>query len=194
MVSCSCPLSTSTLRGAQAAVTALALGLFAAGCAPRVPGSSTSSGGARATDFTLRATDGKTVHLSDYLGKDVVMLSFWATWCTPCLGEVPHLVSLNERFKGQGFVLLSVAMDGPETIANVEPTARRYAMNYPVLLDEETRVMSVYNPTRDAPFTVLIGRDGRIAETRVGFAPGDEKVLEEHVRALLGAADAGQSP
>lgn len=180
----------SFLVGALVVATAAVL---STGCAPRVPGRSGTSG-ARATDFSLRALDGKTYHLSDYLGRDVVMLSFWATWCTPCMGEVPHLVQLNDRYKGRGLVLLSVAMDGPETIANLEPTARRLAINYPVLLDEETRVMSIYNPTRDAPFTVLIGRDGRVAETRVGFAPGDEKVLEEHVRALLEAGDAGSVP
>ena len=125
------------------------------------------------------------VILQKSLGKDVVLLTFWATWCTPCLGEVPHLVKLHQTYQGKGLTVLSVAMDGPETLANVEPTARRYGVTYPVLLDEETRVMAMYNPARDAPFTVLIGKDGTIAETRVGFAPGDEKVLEEHLLALM---------
>ncbi|MHB8875042.1 MAG: peroxiredoxin family protein [Myxococcaceae bacterium] len=175
-----------------ARLTLLVAALSFGGCAPKVPGAvAPSTGAARASDFTLRALDGSTVHLSDYLGKDVVMISFWATWCTPCLGEVPHLVKLHQKYKGQGFTLLSIAMDGPETMANVEPTARRYGIDYPVLLDEDTRVLSVYNPARDAPFTVIIGKDGRIAETRVGFAHGEETVLEERLRGLLGLAAAG---
>jgi len=163
------------------------------GCAPRVPGAANTTAKARASDFSLRALDGSNVRLSDYLGRDVVLLTFWATWCTPCLGEVPHLVKLHETYKDKGLKVLSIAMDGPETIANVEPTARRYGVTYPVLLDEDTRVMAVYNPARDAPFTVLIGKDGTIAETRVGHAPGDEKILEEHLLALMGQSAPGPS-
>lgn len=156
-----------------------------AACAPRVPGAEHTL--ARATDFSLQAVDGSTVHLSDSLGKEVVMISFWATWCGPCLGEMPALEVLHQRYRNQGFKLLSVAMDGPDTLANVEPTVRRFHISYPVLLDQETRVVSVYNPTRDAPFTVLIGRDGRIAETRVGYSPGDETQLEAQIRKLIAA-------
>ena len=163
--------------------------LASAACAPRVPG--TAPAAARASDFTLRALDGSTVHLSDHLGRDVVLLSFWATWCKPCLGEVPHLEALHQKYKGQGLAVLSVSMDGPETLADLEPTARRYGITYPVLLDEDTRVVSLFNPARDAPFTVIIGRDGRVAETRVGFAPGDEKVLDEHLKTLLAASAEG---
>jgi peroxiredoxin len=178
----------ASLLARAAVVAALSC---SAGCAPRVAGTGSPQAKARATDFSLRALDGSTVRLSDHLGKDVVLLTFWATWCTPCLGEVPHLVKLHEAYKGKGLTVLSVAMDGPETIANVEPTARRYGVTYPVLLDEETRVMAVYNPARDAPFTVLIAKDGTIAETRVGFAPGDEKVLEEHLLALMAQSGPG---
>src|SRR5688572_836396 len=131
----------------------LALPILLAGCVPGAPGSTTSA--ARASDFTLRALDGSTVRLSNHLGKDVVLLSFWATWCAPCLGEMPALEALHQAYKAQGFALLSVAMDGPESLANVESIARRYGLTYPVLLDEDTRVVAVYNPTRDAPFAVL---------------------------------------
>src|SRR5262245_17624566 len=71
--------------------------------------------GARATDFTLRDVDGRTVHLSDYLGKNVVLVNFWATWCAPCAGELPHLERLYETYKAKGFVVLSISMDGPES-------------------------------------------------------------------------------
>jgi peroxiredoxin len=179
--------STSRLTVVFLALTAAAL---ACGCtAAHAPGAGASS--AKATDFTLRALDGSTVRLSDHLGQEVVMLSFWATWCGPCLGEMPALENLHKTYKAQGFRLLSVAMDGPETMAEVEPTARRYGLTYPVLLDQDTRVVAVYNPTRDAPFTVLIGRDGRIAETKVGYSPGDEKQLEEKIRALVAESPQG---
>jgi peroxiredoxin len=142
--------------------------------------------GAPATDFTLRDTDGNTIHLSDYLGKNVVLIDFWATWCTPCEAELPHLESLFESEKPKGFVVLGVSMDGPETVAQVGPVARRYNLTFPVLLDEETKVVNIYNPKRTAPLSVLIDRKGQIARVRSGYNAGDEKLIQEDVRSLLG--------
>jgi peroxiredoxin len=145
-----------------------------------------SSGiGAQASDFTLRDTDGKNVRLSDYLGKDVVLIDFWATWCVPCEAELPHLQQLFEENKEKGFVVLGVAMDGPETVAQVGPFARRYNLSFPVLLDEETKVVGVYNPKRTAPLSILIDRKGQIARVRSGFSAGDEKLIAEDVASLV---------
>jgi peroxiredoxin len=145
---------------------------------------STTVGG-QASDFTLRDTDGKQIHLSDYLTKDVVLIDFWATWCVPCEAELPHLESLYKQYKDKGFVVLGIAMDGPETIAQVGPFARRYDLSFPVLLDEETKVVGVYNPKRTAPLSVLVDRKGQIARVRSGFSAGDEKLIEEDVRSLV---------
>jgi peroxiredoxin len=141
--------------------------------------------GARATDFTLRDTDGKTVQLSDYLGKDVILLDFWATWCVPCQAELPHLQKLYGEQKDRGFVVLGIAMDGPESIAMVGTYARRYGLTFPVLLDEETKVVNVYNPKRTAPLSVLIDRRGQIARIRDGYSAGDEKLIADDVASLI---------
>lgn len=169
------------------ALRALCVAALLTGC---IPGAATTSS-AQASDFTLRALDGSTVRLSNHLGKDVVLLTFWATWCAPCMGEMPTLEALHQAYKDQGFALLSVAMDGPESLANVESIARRYGLTFPVLLDEDTRVVAVYNPTRDAPFAVLIGRDGRIVQTRVGYSPGDEKALDAKIKQLVAEPGSG---
>jgi len=144
--------------------------------------------GAPAPDFTLRDLDGRNSTLSDHFGKDVILLNFWATWCVPCGAEMPHLEQMYQKHKGEGFVVLGIAMDGPETIAQVGPFARRYGLNFPVLLDEETRVVGVYNPKRTAPLNILIDRKGQIARVRNGYNAGDEKLVEADVAALLGAA------
>ncbi len=99
---------------------------------------------------------------------------------------MPHLEQLYQAHKGQGFVVLGVSMDGPESVAQVGPFARRYGMTFPVLLDEETRVVGVYNPKRTAPLNVLIDRKGQIARIRNGYNAGDEKLVEADVAALLG--------
>jgi peroxiredoxin len=142
--------------------------------------------GAQATDFTLRDVDGKNVQLSDYLGKKVVLIDFWATWCVPCGAEMPHLEALYDAQKDKGLVLLGVAMDGPETVAQVGPFARQHNLSFPVLLDEETKVTSIYNPKRTAPMSVLIDRKGQIARVRSGYSAGDEKLIADDVASLLG--------
>jgi peroxiredoxin len=142
--------------------------------------------GAAATDFTLRDLDGKNVRLSDYLQKDVVLIDFWATWCVPCAAELPHLEKLYEDYKDRGFVVLGVAMDGPESVAQVGPFARRYNLQFPVLLDEETKVVNIYNPKRTAPLSVLIDRKGQIARIRSGYSAGDEQLIHADVASLVG--------
>jgi peroxiredoxin len=142
--------------------------------------------GAPAPDFTLRDLDGRNESLSDHLGKDVILLDFWATWCVPCGAEMPHLEKLYQDHKAQGFVVLGIAMDGPETVAQVGPFARRYGINFPVLLDEETRVVGVYNPKRTAPLGVLIDRKGQVARVRDGYNAGDETLVDADVVSLLG--------
>jgi peroxiredoxin len=140
--------------------------------------------GSSVTDFTLRDIDGKTVHLSDYSGQ-VVLIVFWATWCVPCHAQLPLLETMYNTYKKDGFVVLAVSMDGPESVANVAPDIRRYALTYPILLDEETKVTSIYNPKRTAPLSLLISQKGQITQVRQGFNVGDEKLTEADVKALF---------
>jgi peroxiredoxin len=142
--------------------------------------------GSAATDFTLRdAETGRDVRLSDYAGR-VVLIDFWATWCQPCVAAIPHLQEMYTRLKDAGFVVLGVSMDGPESVATVAPFMRSLGVTFPVLLDEETRVVSIYNPKRSAPMQVLVDRQGRIAQMRQGYSAGDETLIEAEVTRLLG--------
>jgi peroxiredoxin len=186
--------SISTWNSSVALLLALAL----TACGASQPGSSQASDQApgqasdqasgqasgQTADFALRDTEGRLVRLSDHRGK-VVLVNFWATWCVPCAAELPHLQRLYEAYGDQGFVVLAISMDGPESVAEVVPRARRYGLTFPVLLDEETRVVAVYNPKRSAPFTALIGRDGAVAKTREGYSAGDEIAIEADIQALL---------
>ncbi len=143
--------------------------------------------GAPAPDFTLRDLDGRNFTLSDHLGKDVILLNFWATWCVPCAAEMPTLEQVYLAHKDKGFVVLAISMDGPESVAQVGPLARRYGVTFPVLLDEETKVVGVYNPKRTAPLNVLIDRKGQVVRIRNGYNAGDEKLVDADVAALVGA-------
>lgn len=156
-------------------------------------GSSGSAGsGATASDFTARDTDGKTVKLSQYLGKNAIVLNFCATWCEPCVAEFPHLRRMYDANKSKGLVILAVAMDGPETSANVAPFARRQQLNFPMLLDEDSHIASLYNPKKAAPLSVLIDKQGRIFKVREGYNPGDEEFLAQDVAKMLDGQAAAQ--
>jgi peroxiredoxin len=157
-------------------------------CDQQVPATSPSDPskkGATASDFMAQDLDGKTLRLSTYLGKDTILLNFWQTWCEPCLQEFPHLQRIYETHKAKGFILLAVAMDGPETVANVAPFVRRNRLNFPILLDEDSHVAAIYNPKKSVPLSVLIDRDGRITAIREGFNPGDEEYLEKDIARAL---------
>jgi peroxiredoxin len=178
---------------------AVALGLSLGGCGGEPGGGATNAGdvhrgsaggGATASDFSARDLDGKTVRLSSYLGKQVILLNFWQTWCEPCLAEFPHLRRRFDENKSKGFILFGVAMDGPETVANVPAFAKRTQLNFPVLLDEDTHVAAVYNPKKSAPLSVLIDKTGKIAVIREGYNPGDETYLSAEITKVLEAAAA----
>lgn len=173
----------------------LLLGAAALGCGPEMvegPGASAPGGpGARtasaaaAPDFTLQSTDGKTVRLSDYLGKSVVLIDFWSTTCQPCMAEMPHLVDLYKSRKAKGFVLLAVSLDGPESLGDVNRVVHDKEMIFPVLLDQETTVTARYNPKRELPFSVIIDKTGNIVYRRAGYTPGDEKIIDAEVDKAL---------
>lgn len=166
----------------------MALALAAVACGGAQDTGNASSGG-KASDFALRDLTGRTIHLSDYRGK-VVLMNFWATWCGPCAQELPHLERIYRKYAEQGFVVLAISMDGPESSAGVGPKAQSYGLSFPVLVDEETRVVGIYNPSRRAPYTVLIDRTGAIAWTRDGYHSGDETKVEADVRAAIAARTA----
>ena len=136
-------------------------------------------------DFELSTVDGRSERLSEHLGKEVVLLDFWATFCEPCLAGMPHLDALYRQHRAQGFVVLGIAIDGPDSVAQVKTTVSKLGVSFPILLDQETRVVALYNPKTSAPYSVLIGRDGRILKKQEGYTTGNASVLERDIEAAL---------
>jgi peroxiredoxin len=146
---------------------------------PSASGTATAAGsGPSAPDFSLASLDGPTVRLSDYLGKKVVLIDFWATTCHPCLQEMPELVELYHKYKDRGFVILGVATDDPDTRAQVSAEVRSKKMDFPILLDDSTTVLDRYNPKGELPFAVLIDRHGSIVLKRASYQAGDQKSMQ----------------
>lgn len=151
---------------------------------------SSATGSTVAPDFTARDVEGKTFRLSDHVGKQVVLLDFWATYCEPCKAEFPQLRAMYDERRSEGLLVVGVAMDGPESLAEVPAFVNRSGIDFPVVLDDDSRIASLYNPKKSMPLSVLIAKDGHIAVVREGYNPGDERLVAEDVRRALADGNA----
>lgn len=119
-------------------------------------------------DFTAVLTDGSTFTLSDHEGS-VILLNFWATWCGPCVREMPAFPRLLEKY---GDALTLIAVDMGEKPDTVKSFLDRNGYDFPVALDTDGDVGSLY-PSDGIPYTVLIGRDGKVAVIHLGADNAD---------------------
>jgi peroxiredoxin len=147
-------------------------------------GTTTAGGpkpGTSAPDFALQSLDGKTVRLSDFRGK-AVLLNFWATWCEPCKLEMPWFVELEKQYGPQGLAVVGVAMDDSDKdkIANF---AKQMGVNYPVLLGKET-VGDEYGGLEYLPTSFYIDRDGKVVQRVFGLRSRSD--IEGWIKEALG--------
>jgi peroxiredoxin len=131
--------------------------------------------------FTLKDMYGRDVKLSDYHGK-VVLLNFWATWCGPCLAEIPGFVDLQARYKERGFEVVGVSVS--DAREQLPPFAREYNVNYTLLVGQDhDDLMDAYGAAVAIPVSVLIGRNGAICDRHMGIV--DLERFEREIKALL---------
>jgi peroxiredoxin len=121
--------------------------------------------GAPAPNFTLPGLDGKMVSLTDYKGK-VVLLNIWATWCPPCVEEMPSMEKLHIELKDEGFEILAVSIDesGAEAVL---PFMKKHKLSFPALTDPKGAVKKLYRII-GVPESFIIDKDGIIVEEIIG--------------------------
>jgi cytochrome c biogenesis protein CcmG/thiol:disulfide interchange protein DsbE len=138
-----------------------------------------------APELSLRGLDGKPVDLKDYRGK-VVAVNFWATWCGPCVEEMPDLAELWRARHGSCFEVLGVA--GMSNRHDTEKMAR--SIPYPVLFDEDGAAIDAWSVT-SFPRTFVLDPEGRVRQVFRGMI--DRKQLAQAVEPLLPSSCPGQS-
>jgi peroxiredoxin len=132
-----------------------------------------------AADFSLEDMSGKTVRLSDYKGK-VVLLEFWATWCPPCRASVPGLEKLHKAYKDKGLVLLAVSMDEGGS-DEVRSFIKESGITYTVL--KGTEDVAVKYEVRSIPMMLILNKEGKIDRRYLGM--GSDEDLEKDIKAIL---------
>ncbi len=138
--------------------------------------------GLRRPDFSLADLAGTIRHVREWDGQ-LVFINFWATWCPPCLREIPTFIELQDRYAAQGLRFIGIAIQDPEPVAEFVAAA---GINYPVLVGqaEAIEIAREYgNRVGALPFTVAVDRGGKIVFARGGEL--DREQAEEIIRAYL---------
>lgn len=135
----------------------------------------------KAADFALKTLEGKTVKLSDFKGK-IVIIDFWATWCPPCRKGVPDLVDLQKTYS-KDLVIIGISLDQDKTIKDLKPFIQNYGINYPVVLGD-AKVVQDYGGVNAIPTSFIVDQKGFIIDTHVGLVP--KSVYEDKIKKLLG--------
>jgi peroxiredoxin len=141
-------------------------------------GAATSPLNKRAPDFRRADLRNAPIHLKDFRGK-IVLLNFWATWCAPCLYEMPRFVEWQTKYGTRGLQVLGVSMDDSDS--PVRTLNRKLHLNYPVMMGDE-RLGELYGGILGLPVTYLIDRRGVVrarfqGETDLSKIEGQLKVL-----------------
>lgn len=141
---------------------------FATPSVPPLPqGTVVLEEGAKRPDAELRRLDGSTAKLSDFDGRPL-LINFWATWCPPCIEELPLLDALHQRSGADGLQVIGIALDDP---AAVEKFLDELPVEFPMFLAQPGRVdlsTTLGNANSVLPYSVLIDAEGRIAKRKFG--------------------------
>lgn len=131
--------------------------------------------------FMVNDVDGKRIDPSTWTGK-VVVFNFWATWCGPCRAEIPDLVALQERYRGQ-LVVIGLSVDSEVPASAVRRFALDRHVNYPVAI-ASSQVERLFGGVKTVPSTYVADRKGRMVQLHRGLANAAQ--LEQEVRWLAG--------
>ncbi|MEN8222565.1 MAG: TlpA disulfide reductase family protein [Acidobacteriota bacterium] len=135
-------------------------------------------------DFSLKKIDGTQFSISEVLGKKIIVIDFWATWCKPCKKLLKKLDGLSREF-GESITVLAVSTDESSSFSRVESFVKSRGYSFTVLHDPDSSVSGIFNPAGTIPYTMIVDLEKKIVFTHTGYIPGFEKELREKIVELI---------
>ncbi len=138
-------------------------------------------------DVSIKTLDGQTINIQDYStnGK-ITVLSFWATWCSPCKRELDAIAEYYEEWQEEfDMELVAITIDNARNLPKVKPIVETKGWEYTILSDANEDLKRALN-FQTVPMTFLIDQEGKIVYSHSGYNPGDEFELEDKIKALKG--------
>jgi len=171
--------------------SALAVAVFLAAVAGTPAPGSASDTKTKAPGFRAVDLEGERFTLDDLLGKGPIVIDFWATWCKPCIKELPYVQRLKDDYAEQGVQVLAVTIDSPKSQSQVRKFVNTREYTFRVVMDGEQDVFRKMQGKGTIPYLVILDREGYIRYHHTGYRPGDEKELESVVTELLSEQNGG---
>ena len=138
----------------------------------------------KAPDFVLKDLEGKNYRLSENIGEGPIVISFWATWCVPCIEELKQMKRIYKKYSDMGVQFLAISIDDPKTVGRVNSFVKSHKYPYTVLLDTNNEIITLYQ-SKIPPYTVIIDNDGNVIYTHIGYRMGDEKMVDRELEMLF---------
>ena len=135
-------------------------------------------------NIILNPLIGKKIKLENYLSNGPVLINFWATWCAPCIKEMPYLDQFEKKYKDKGFSVLAVSVDNQKSLSQVRSFIKTKKFSFDIFLDPNMQIFKKLNGNL-MPTNVLIDKSGKVVWRHYGYLPGDEKKMEEQILNVL---------
>lgn len=133
-------------------------------------------------NFKLQDLQGKNVELKSLLGKGPIIVDFWATWCSPCLKELPELSKLQKKY--ENIQVIAISVDKSRKINQVKREVKSHHYKFITLLDKSGVYQKKLN-IQNIPQTFFLDKDGNIIYRHEGYKQGDMKHMEDKIKSLL---------
>jgi thiol-disulfide isomerase/thioredoxin len=154
--------------------------LLLTGCGKKLPEGS--------VDFSLKSMEGQSISLSQYKGK-VTLVVFWASWCPPCIKEIPDLIELQNKYKNKGLQVLSINLDEDEDRRiEVPKLQNRFSgWNYPILVGDGSAAKA-FGGVQGIPTSFFVNQNGKVLDKLEGAVPKYllESAIQVHLKASQG--------
>jgi thiol-disulfide isomerase/thioredoxin len=133
----------------------------------------------------IKTMKGKNILTDKIIEEKLTFVSFWATWCVPCLKKMKKLEILHHKYSENNFQVLGINVDDSKTARKITSILKSKNITFPVYLDMEQKFFSKFN-SEALPFSILVSQDNKILWEHTGYIPGDEKEIESIILDALG--------